>query len=72
MILFVKMSDSCCRACQLASAMCESGLVGYGFSNDLVRSCATSIVRFTEDGMGVVKLEGTKLWYRLSFWLFSP
>ena len=56
--VFVKMSDSCCRACRLKSVMGASGLVGDGFANALVRSCAAAIARSVEDGMGVVRLNG--------------
>ena len=57
---FVKMSDSCCRACQLTSAVGTSGLTGDEFTNDLVRSCAAVITRSAEDEMSIVRLDGNQ------------
>ena len=57
-VAFVKMSDSCCRACRLESAIGASGLAGDGFANALLRSCDAAITWSVEDGMYIVKLEG--------------
>ena len=57
---FVRMSDSCCRACRLISAMGICRLAGDGFYNDLVRSCAAANARSTEDGMVIVRLDGNQ------------
>ena len=57
---FVKIPDSCCRSCRLTAAMGASGLAGDGFSNALVISCATAIVRSADDGMGIVRVDGNQ------------
>ena len=54
------MSESCCRACRLVSAIGASGLAGDGFANALVRSCAAAIARSAEDGMGIVRVDGNQ------------
>ena len=56
----VKISDSCCRAYRLISAICASELAGDGFANALVRSCVAVNARSAEDGMGIVRVDGNQ------------
>ena len=41
-------------------AICESGLAGDRYDNDLVRSYGILITRSAEDGIGIAKLEGNQ------------
>ena len=40
--------------------MGTSGLAGYGFANDLMRSCDIAIDQSVDDGICIVKLEGNQ------------
>ena len=58
MVVFERISDSCCRSCILTFAIGANGLTVYGFANAVVIFCNVAIVRSTENGMGIVRLDG--------------
>ena len=60
MIVFAKMSNSCCRAQILVSSIGIGGLKGDGFANTLAMSCDVTISWSADDGIGIAKLEGNK------------